>query len=254
MNIDCSQLIPEAQRPAVEAATACLEFAGDRVAAIVAVGSAVKGGFIPGWSDIDLHLYLYDDAFEGGALRMPLALSIQRGLAAIDPRPFHFISCMPVHASDPGDAPPLVRGGYALLAGPLPRAEATGADLRAQARQALASLHAQPRYVAIGLLEHGGGRLNLLVRRLSGEVWRSYFHLLALALDDPIAAWAQSKPAAVDALPDETLVGQEMRGFYRALTTYQPAGRDSLEAALDVIEQALLALRAIELENRPLLS
>ncbi|MEX2226844.1 MAG: nucleotidyltransferase domain-containing protein [Dehalococcoidia bacterium] len=247
MNVDTSGLVPEAQRPAREAAEACLKSTGDRCIALVAVGSVVKGGFIPGWSDIDILLYLTDDAFDDGTLHLPLALTIQRSLANVEPAPFQFISCLAVRASDPRAAPPLVHGAYVSLAGIVPSSEATPEELRAQAREWFAAAGPEPGYVGIGLLEHGGGRLPLLVRRLCGEVWRALFHALALT-EDPILAWTLPKPAAVEMLPGETASGRKIRAFYRSLTAYQPHDRDSLDAALRVLTDGLAFLRTLKAE------
>jgi hypothetical protein len=57
---------------------------------LVLHGSALKGGFIPQCSDIDLQLYLDEAAFTPeGQLPLDLCLSIHQELAQIDPSPFH---------------------------------------------------------------------------------------------------------------------------------------------------------------------
>ena len=42
----------------------CKSVFGENLVAIINKGSSVKGGFIPGLSDVDLHVYLKDEALE----------------------------------------------------------------------------------------------------------------------------------------------------------------------------------------------
>ncbi|MBI1929799.1 hypothetical protein HYR99_36810, partial [Candidatus Poribacteria bacterium] len=56
----------------------CKSVFGECLVAIIAKGSTVKGGFIPGLSDVDLHVYLTDDAFiYSDFLKLELGLSLQ---------------------------------------------------------------------------------------------------------------------------------------------------------------------------------
>jgi hypothetical protein len=84
----------EAEAIIQAAASVYLKYTQPWFIGLVVHGSAVKGGFIPGWSDIDLQLYLEDAAFdEYGQLPFHLSLSIHRELSQIDPYPFQYIQC-----------------------------------------------------------------------------------------------------------------------------------------------------------------
>ncbi len=57
---------------------ACKSVFGEDLVAIINKGSTVKGGFIPGLSDMDLHVYLKDNAFVyNDFLKLELGLSFQ---------------------------------------------------------------------------------------------------------------------------------------------------------------------------------
>src|SRR4051812_40016926 len=100
--LDLTGLTPAA-RPIVEAAAAIyIRHTQPWFVGLIAHGSAVKGGFIPGCSDIDLQLYLEDAAFgEGGQLPIALGLAIHRHLSQIDPAPFQYIQCYALTARLP---------------------------------------------------------------------------------------------------------------------------------------------------------
>jgi hypothetical protein len=106
-------------RPIVEAvSTVYLRHVRPWLIGLMIHGSALKGGFIPGCSDIDLHVYLDDAAFTAqGQLPLEFCLSIQQELAQIDPAPFQYIQCyalpprLPAHHIGP------VPGAYQMLIG-----------------------------------------------------------------------------------------------------------------------------------------
>src|SRR5438093_213282 len=73
-------------------------------------GSALKGGVIPGCSDVDLHLYLDESAFTAdGQLPLELCLSIHRDLATVDPAPFRYLQCVALSSTLPPDTARLRR-------------------------------------------------------------------------------------------------------------------------------------------------
>jgi len=134
-------MTPEA-RPIVEKAAAVyLKHTASWFVGLVIHGSAMKGGFIPGCSDIDLQLYLEDAAFTAqGHLPLKVCLSIQRDLARIDPAPFRYIQCLALSSTLPKDHVGPIPGAYRMVAGRLPVAEATAQQLRDSARKALTEL------------------------------------------------------------------------------------------------------------------
>jgi hypothetical protein len=81
----------------------------------------IKGGFIPGCSDVDFQLYLDRAAFAAaGQLPLELCLAIRRDLVRIDPAPFRYIQCAALSSELPAAVVPPVAGTYLLLAGRRP--------------------------------------------------------------------------------------------------------------------------------------
>ena len=64
MDVDVSGLVIVAREIMVEVSRSYIEHTSPWFIGLLAHGSVVKGGVIPGCSDIDLHLYLEDDAFQ----------------------------------------------------------------------------------------------------------------------------------------------------------------------------------------------
>jgi hypothetical protein len=250
INIDVSGLVPEARQTARQVAELFYRHTRPWFIGLVGFGSAVKGAVIPGASDIDFHLYLKDDIFVNpDALTLPLDLSltIQRGLAQIDPSPFAYIDGGPERAViPPGHVGP-VPGAYHLIAGRLPVPEATSDSLKAEARAGLDRLDPIPGFLTEGLFHAGTshGTLDLTVRRLAQVVWPVIFQVLALQQEDACAVWALPKDQAVLALAPDSPPGQAARAFYQAaLTYYKAAGQERLDLAFIFIEQGVLFRQA----------
>ena len=180
--LDLSSVQPVA-RPMVEAvSTVYLRHVRPWLIGLMIHGSALKGGFIPACSDIDLHVYLDDAAFTAqGQLPLEVCLAIQQELAQIDPAPFQYIQCyalpprLPAHHIGP------VPGAYQMLIGSLPVSEATEEQLREAARTALKELQSPPEYITRDLLQSGGGKLERLVRLVCTDVWPALYQMLSIA-------------------------------------------------------------------------
>ena len=255
MTVDISHLVPAAQPVASRAAAMYLAHTASWFVGLLAHGSAYKGGYITGCSDIDFQLYLDPAAFTAaGALPLDLLTAIHRDIAQVDPAPFRYIQCYALPCATPSGQVPPIPGAYALLAGRLPVAEATSAQLRASARTALARLEPLTRSLASELLSHGGRRLQHKTRLLCTEVWPTLYHITSLQQGDPIAVWNLPKSDVIALLPVESAMGSAIRAFYAAVTIYYPA-EASLEALLDVITRGVDFLREARAwwsENRSL--
>src|SRR5581483_8556054 len=124
--ITVSGLVPEAQPIAHAAAEALVRHAEPWLIGVMAHGSAYKGGFIPGCSDVDLQLYLAPAAFgDDSQLPLDLCIAIQRDLARIDPAPFGYIQIRALAGVPGPDHVGPIPGAYAVLTGTMPLPEAT---------------------------------------------------------------------------------------------------------------------------------
>lgn len=219
-----------------------LRHAGPWFLGLVAHGSAVKGGWIPGCSDIDLQIYLRDAAFAPPAVwqsatapRLPMELcaAIHRDLSAIDPSPFGYTQCY-VFGERPQPHMGLIPGTYRVLAGAPPIEERTGDELREAAVRALDRLDPLRTFNPNDLLGHGAGRLPRHVRYLSTDVWPALYHALATLHDDPIRVWNLPKAEAIASLPADHPASGEIARFYATLRAYYPE-QVSVERALTAL-------------------
>lgn len=235
MEADTSHLAPAAQRIASRAAVVYLEHTQPWFVGLLAHGSAYKGGYIPGCSDIDFQLYLDPVAFtSAGTLPLRLLKDIHRDLAPIDPSPFRYIQCYALPCATPAGQTPPIPGAYTLLAGRLPVAEATDTQVRDSARIALARLEPLSRSLASELLSCGGARLQHKTRLLCTDVWPTLYHIVTLQQSAPIAVWNLPKDDVIALLPPETPIGGAIRAFHAAVNDYYPA-EAPIEGMLHVI-------------------
>ncbi|HLJ36417.1 MAG TPA: hypothetical protein VKU38_22350 [Ktedonobacteraceae bacterium] len=63
-HLDLAPLVPEAQEIARAAATVYLRHLGQWCIGVLIHGSGLKGGYIPGCSDVDFQVYLEPAAFD----------------------------------------------------------------------------------------------------------------------------------------------------------------------------------------------
>lgn len=247
--INVSPLVPEARETVKAAAQVYFEHTRPWFIGLLIHGSALKGGFIPGCSDIDFKLYLQDSAFgEDGSLPLELVLAIHRDLSKIDPVPFQYLQCyaLPPHLTAVGqiggDIGP-IPGTYRMLLGSLPVPEPTPEQVRERAEESLATLQPVPSHLSNGLLDHGGGRLERHVRLLCTEVWPTLFNVLTCRAENPLEVWALPKDAAIARLPEEELLGKEIRQFHQNVRAYY-LGKQSVDGAFAVVETGVGFLQA----------
>jgi len=250
---DVAPLVPAARPIVLEAAQIFLKHTRLWLIGLLVHGSAFKGGFIPRCSDIDMHLYLEEAAFEqDGSLSLNLAMDLHRDLSRIDTAPFQYIQA---YALPPFPSQLLnkhsrhwigpIPDTYHMVYGSLPGPEATAEQVVYHARETLARSADIPTNVAHGLLEHGGGKLERQVRFLCTDVWPTLYSMLALSTEQPMEVWTLPKEAAIALVPEHEPLGKTIRAFYQAIYAYY-AGEPSVEKALQALEQGVMFLREAE--------
>ncbi len=235
---DVSPLVPEAQPIAAAAARVYWQHTERWFVGLLVHGSALKGGFIPGCSDIDVQLFLHDSIFdETGNMPLEVAAAIQEGLAKIDPAPFQYIQCYPLperpQAEESKSDFILVPATYHVLAGSIPRPEATAEQVRDKAVSYMQKLQPGALAYANHLLQHGGGRLQRHVRLLCTNVWPTLYSLLVCTAIDPLEVWRLPKQEAIARVPEEEPAGRQIRAFYQSVQAYY-GGSQTVEAALEL--------------------
>lgn len=238
-DLDLSPVVPAA-KPVVEAAARVyLCYTEQWLLGLLIHGSALKGGFIPGCSDIDLQVYLRSEAFTiYGQLPLEICSAIQRDLAHIDPHPFQYIQGYTLSPVPRSEYVGPIPGAHHMLTGQLPVPEASEADLQRSARKKLATLNESIASYCQGLLSHGSGKLERLVRFLCTDLWPTLYHLLTLQEQDGLRVWRLPKPAALALLRPESQLAQTAHRFYQALHRYYPQAT-SVEDAICIIEAGI---------------
>ncbi len=234
MEIDVSGLVSDARELMLEVSRSYIEHTSQWFIGLMAHGSVVKGGFIPGCSDVDLHLYLEDDAFRTpNHLLLGVAFRIRGDLLKLDPAPFRYVQCYPQSRElRPGWVGP-IPGAYHLIAGELPVPEATATDLVESADAALSSLNPSPMRIVQSLLGRGAGRFSRNLRLLCTEVWPTVYQVLIVSGADPVATWSLPKKEAVPALPDDLRGHAQL--FLDGLMRYYP-GEQDIQLAQELVE------------------
>lgn len=242
--VDVSGVTSDARPIVSEVARVYLKHTAPWFIGLIVHGSAVKGGAIPGCSDIDFHLYLEKSAFVYHAqLPLELGFAIHRDLTTIELTPFRYIQCCAQTREISEHLVGPIPGAYHLIAGELPVAVATVQQLCASASRDLTELNPAPSFVMSELLGHGGVRLSRSIRLLCTKVWPVLYQVLTMQQDDAIKVWGLSKEKAIGQLPANGAMRQTIERFYQAVLDYYPA-EDSLEGAFSIIENGLAFLDA----------
>lgn len=220
---------------------------------LVVHGSAVKGGIIPGCSDLDFQLYLEPRALAWhGHLPLEVGFAIRRDLEGLDLGPFRYLQCYTLTADVPEGWVGPIPGAYRLVVGRLPVPEATPAQLRRSAAESLAALDAAPTYLVGKLLgpdgRHagtaGGVRLARSLRLLCTQVWPTLYQVLTLQEnEDVLVVWQLPKAEAIARLPPTGDLRAGGEAFHRAVRAYYPA-EESLEGALEIMRTGVDFLQA----------
>lgn len=245
MQIDVSGVQPEAQRIVERAARIFVSHLRQSLVSIVAHGSAVKGGYIPFGSDIDFNIIVAPDLVgRHGELPLNTAIEMHRDLAVIDPAPFRYLQAR-AHPVGAHRGAGLIPGAYHVVYGDAELTIATDAELRRNARTALARLDPAvvSAQVSNRLLDHGEDRLHRELRYLCTDIWPTLYHVVSLNADDAVTAWGLTKQAAIACIDAESGLGRAIRLFYTTIVAHYRDG-ETVDSALASLEQGVAFLDA----------
>ena len=164
---------------------------GDRLAALVAYGSAADGTFIAGFSDFDLAVFLR------GEFSPDDAVAAQAALGDLDPAPFDYLQTKFIDLSLP-PTPTLVPDSYLVFAGSLPSEPAylyNDASLRRSGRKWLDDLPALiAADAAAWSVAAGSKRRRRLVRLMMTRLKPGLRAFLVERGESPAAVWPMAWP------------------------------------------------------------
>lgn len=158
-------------------------------------GSACKGGFLPGFSDFDVHLLVAREGMDGPLTpRLEEAVRLQRGLGRIEPRRYR-VSSVQVFAVNidayPEEWLPPLPGTFTLLWGEYPAAwdEPDQRRVRQYAERWIAGLRKARAAQIRSYQDKSDGDLPRVVRLLGTLVKPSLYSGAALHGYDPLSLW-----------------------------------------------------------------
>ena len=203
---------------------ACRVVFGESLVAIINKGSTVKGGFIPGLSDVDLHVYLKDDVFVyNDFLRLELGLSLQNKMDKLICR-YDFgggpVQVIMMNVSKPRDWSGPLPGTYVLLYGDeCPEPPPTSGKMLEHDRAGLLNPHYGYGLVN-SLVDKGNGALPNYVQRLNTAVTPTLYRVLSLLTREPFRTWSMARSEVLQGLEQMDVKGVENlaelgRRFYR---------------------------------------
>ena len=213
----------------------CRSVFGESLVAIINKGSTVKGGFIPGLSDMDLHVYLKDDAFVySDFLKLELGLSLQERMDELI-RKYDIgggpIQVIMINVSKPRDWSGPLPGTYLVLYGdgcpePPPEAE----EMLEYDRANLQDSHYGYGLVN-SLADKTNDALTGYVRRLNPAVTPTLYRALSLLTREPLEVWKMTRFQVLEALgklemEDATELAELARKFYELASQHQRTSGD----------------------------
>ena len=244
--IDTRGVQPSA-KPIVRAiARVYIRHLGDSLVTLVAHGSAVKGGIIPGSSDVDTVAFVRQDVLSThGELPLDVALALHRDLARIDPAPFRYLQGgIQLAGSIHGHT--FIPGTFQIVTGSSAIPLASGKDLLDAAHRALAAFDpgAAGARISNALLDHGEGRLDRQVRWTCTDLWPLMYHVACVHLDDGIAAWQRTKHEVLGILADDPVTGVPLARWFEAVTAHYATG-ETVGSALAALAAAVTFYEAV---------
>jgi predicted nucleotidyltransferase len=227
----------------------CKSVFGENLVAVINKGSTVKGGFIPGLSDIDFHVYLKKDAFiYNDFLKVEYGLRMQKKMSPLIQN--YDIGGGPIQvnilneAHLPDWSGPL-KGTYLILYGDsCPEPEATTENLLTKD---LDNLKHPTAYKWIHTYaDKTDDQLPNFIRSLNTQVNPTLFRVLSLLTGEPLNVWKLTKFEAIvalEALEDESAkkLARLGREFF-ALAKQRERQRKDAEFCRETIRAAFRAI------------
>ena len=248
---------------------ACLEvFGTGQVIGVVAHGSAVKGGAIPGYSDADFMVFLTSECFDARDARVQFpalpderAFAMQERIGALPWLEAGF-SYPQANFLDPSRMPEWwtgpIPGSYRVLHGGIPEGlEATSAALVRSARHWLTELTKLVDGDVRNFADSPDHQISRRLRLIGTSVTPAVFSLATLDAEDPVSLWAGTKFDALATLrklyPRQP--GPEMAAdFYSRVRDIYGSSAFDVTAAREAFKLGVSFLRWAEATARPRLA
>ena len=189
------RFIPPSQKLIDEASdlvvSACKKAFGGSLECVTLKGSAVKGDFIPGYSDFDFHVFLNSKVMESERIpKINYALRFQKAFGHVNPKNYG-VSQFQIYFIDsqryPADWTPSVEGTFKVVWGKMPFAtkEADNQGYIRQANESLKTVWDTRRNLVGRFVDKPDTQISSFVRLLGTFLKGYMYSVLVLLADNP---------------------------------------------------------------------
>jgi hypothetical protein len=197
-----------------------LDVLGERLRAMIVKGSAIKGDFIPHFSDFDVHLFAGEEAMRAPLTPLPeIALAFQEHFSMIDVPSYQVsqIQVMFIAASNPPeDWIPALPGTFRLVHGELPETlpVVTPELIREKAREGLAAIPGWIDTLVARMPDKPDDKLEDTVR-LTGTILKAALYEAAIVLGtEPEQTWLARLAEVLDVVEPALMPARSATRYY----------------------------------------
>ena len=238
----------EAARLLLAALQACFP---DDLRGVLLKGSTIKGDFVPGYSDLDLHVFLRPEAMIAPRAPHPVAaMRFQAAIGGLDPREFGCNSFQVIFldwSRYPEDWARPVPGSYQVLLGELPPGftEVSAENYRRHARAGLARLDRAIAQLIERAVDKPDRNLPPILRLAGIELKGAVYSAATLITPDPLSVWRQPLWQVLDLLKPQLDFQPALAACFYGLADWQHLRHQPERVRRTFIEilEALAALR-----------
>ncbi len=170
---------------------------GESILCALIHGSAVKGGMISGFSDLDVQVFLKESSFDEFGLELEKSLAIQKLTGEMDVTTIG-ASYLQMYFHNPLEMPewytPPVNGSYQILTGKLPKElDYNIENFKHRMRTNLENLNETIAHSVRGFTDSSNKTLFRRVRYVATIVFPTMYSFLSFDAEDPTINWAKPK-------------------------------------------------------------
>jgi hypothetical protein len=209
------------------------EVFGRAMVTMIAKGSAIKGDFIPDFSDFDLHIFADESVMRGPLIpSKSVAIPFQEYFSAIDIRPYRVsqIQVMVISAQDhPRDWIPAQPGSFRLIYGQLPDSlpEVTDDLLTKHAHRNLSAYRDWVDTILARIIDKSNFQLADNVR-LAGTIMKAALYEATIVLgSEPQKTWYRPLSEILDTVEPMVLHDRPASRYYDHAWRWAASKRDA---------------------------
>jgi hypothetical protein len=221
---------PEASEPLRRIELAAREVFAPWLSCVLVTGSVLKDDFVPGYSDLDVRVFVAIEALQGvgGPPRLDLALAFRERIGDLTPA-VHGFSEFQVNFrpyGDPASGRDLPPGSYRLLYGEPPAflGEITEEELLKSAACALNDIDLELRHWTALIVDRTDDRLGQVVRGIGSVLRSAAYSAGVLLTGTPFRVWASDLEALDPVLDTAGL--ESLTAFFASLRQWPRRGLD----------------------------